>query len=645
VYSVVESVLLGALLAATAQGQSPSEWPTYGRDPGGSRYSPLRQITPDNVARLTTAWTYHTGEVGPAPQRGAAPALETTPIMVDGTLYVSTPLGRVIALDPATGAERWKFDPAVNRNAGYGDFNNRGVSTWLDTSASSGAVCRRRIFIATIDARLFALDAATGRACASFGRNGSVDLRAGLRIAPFEFSAYEQTSPPAVVNDVIVVGSAIADNSRPDPAGGEVRGFDARTGALRWTWHPIPQDSADPAFRTWEPGSPARTGAANVWTIITADPPRDLVFVPTSSAAPDYFGGLRKGENRYANSIVALRASTGQVIWHFQTVHHDIWDFDNASPAALTTVTRNGESIPAVLQATKTGMLFVLHRETGEPLFRVEERPVPASDMPDESASPTQPFTAVTPPLVPHRISTADLWGATASDLAACQTARANLRNEGPFTPPSRRGSLVVPSNIGGAHWGGVAADETRGIAVVPVNNLAAIVQLIPREGFNRSSYAGESPQYDWQFTTMNGTPYVMRRRLFMSPNGLPCTKPPFGSLVAVSLSDGSIRWSVPLGHIRQAMQTGPSGAPNLGGPMVTASGLVFIGATLDRGFRAFDIENGNELWHTPLPAGARATPMTYEAGGRQFIVIAAGGGGRFGDGDAIIAFALPASR
>jgi quinoprotein glucose dehydrogenase len=425
------SALLLILTGTAAIAQAPAEWPAYGRDAGGSRYSPLTQISRDNVARLTTAWTYHTGEVGPSPERGAPPALETTPIFVDGTLFVSTPYGRVIALDPLTGVERWKFDPRVNGLAGYGDFTNRGVSTWLDPNAAASAPCRRRIIIATIDARIIAIDATNGTLCTGFGAGGSIDLRAGLRTPPFEFSAYEQTSPPAVVNDVIVVGSAIADNSRANPASGEIRGFDARTGALRWTWDPIPQDPKDPAWRTWEDSSAARTGSANAWTVLTADPGRDLVFVPTSSAAPDYFGGLRKGENRYANSIVALRASTGKVVWHFQTVHHDLWDFDNAAPATLTDVRRNGQVIPAVAQATKSGMLYILHRETGVPLFGVEERPVPASDLPDELAWPTQPFTAETPPLVPHRLDESDLWGSTSEELAACRVALRPLRNEG----------------------------------------------------------------------------------------------------------------------------------------------------------------------------------------------------------------------
>ena len=618
--------------------QAPGDWPVYGHDVGGARYSPLTQITRANVSRLQVAWTYHTGMPALENMGHRPPALEVTPIVVDGVMYVSTPTGIVAALDPATGTERWRFDAGVNPHRGYGDFVSRGVSFWRD--GRRGEACARRIFVATIDARLFALDAVTGKPCLGFGSGGVVDLRAGLRVAPFEFQAYEETSPPAVVGDLVIVGSGVADNAMLAPASGEVRAFDARTGRLQWTFDPIPQDSTDPAYKTWQNGSAKRTGAANVWSVIVADPERDLVFLPTSSPAPDYFGGMRLGDNRYANSIVALRASTGKVVWHFQTVHHDIWDFDNASSPALVTVTKDGKSIPAVIQTGKSGMLFVLDRVTGEPIFPVEERAGPASSVPGEVASPTQPFTTVTPPLVPLRYSADDAWGPTPEAKAACHELLAALKNDGPFTPPSLQGTLQQPGNIGGAHWGGVAIDEGHGLVVVPVNRVPAVVQLFVAEGFNGDSVRHADADRginNFEYTRMRGTPYVMRRRIILGPAGVPCTPPPFGALVAVNLATGGIQWNVPLGTFG-----GQPGSPQLGGPIVTAGGLVFIGATLDKGFRAFDVETGRELWKTDLPASARATPMTYDAGGRQFVVIAAGGSDVWGAGDAIIAFALP---
>ncbi len=362
-------------------------------------------------------------------------------------------------------------------------------------------------------------------------------------------------------------------------------------------------------------------------------------FVPTSSAAPDYYGALRLGDNRYANSIVALRASTGAVVWHFQTVHHDLWDYDNASPPALVNVTRDGKALPAVVQATKTGQLFVLHRDTGVPIFPVEERKVPASTIPREEAAPTQPFTTLTPALSPHRFTTDEVFGITAEGRAACKEMMAGLRNEGIFTPPSLEGTLVIPSNIGGAHWGGVATDDQSGIVVVPVNRVAAVVQLITAKGFDLAAARQESSRLGqgYEYTMMEGTPYVMRRRLLLGPGQVPCTPPPFGALVAISLRTGQRIWEVPLGTppLPPGAPAPPVnlGMPNLGGPIVTAGRLVFIAATLDRMFRAFDIDSGKELWTAPLPAGGRATPMTYESGGRQFVVIAAGGGNEFGVG------------
>jgi len=618
----------------------PGDWPAYGRDPGGARFSPLTQLTRQNVMKLQVAWTYHTGMPDMSAMSHRPPSLEVTPIVVAGTMYVITPTGIIAALDPATGIEHWRYDAGVNPHRGYGDFASRGVSFWRDSRAGAGASCARRIIAATIDARLVALDAATGKPCTGFGAGGVVDLRKGLRVAPDEFAFYEVTSPPAVVGDLVITGSAVADNTNLAPASGEVRAYDARTGVLKWTFDPVPQDSADPAFKTWQNGAARIVGAANVWSVIVADPERDLVFLPTSSPAPDYFGGMRLGEDRYASSIVALRASTGKVVWSFQTVHHDLWDFDNAAPPALATVTHDGATIPAVLQTGKSGMLYVLDRTTGTPVFPVEERRVPASSVPGEIASPTQPFTVRTPPLVPLQYSADDAWGPTPEAKTACHAILAALRNEGPFTPPSTEGTLTQPGNIGGAHWGGVAIDERHGLAVVPVNRVPAMVQLFVAHSFDYdSSKTADAARgmTDFEYTNMRGTPYLMRRRIILGPTGLPCTPPPFGALVAVNLTTGDIAWNVPLGTMG-----GFPGSVNLGGPIVTAGGIVFIGATLEHAIRAFDVETGRELWKADLPAGARATPMTYEAAGRQFVVIAAGGGGPFGTGDAIIAFALP---
>jgi quinoprotein glucose dehydrogenase len=608
------------------------------------------EITRENVNRLRVAWTYRTGETEARFATIRTPAFEATPIVVDGTMYIGTPLGRVIALDAATGQERWVFDPQIARNIPYGDFANRGVSTWLDAAAPAAAPCRRRIFAATAQSQLIALDARDGQPCRDFGANGIVDLKAGLRIPPFEPQAYSVTSPPVAVNGVVITGSSIGDNSRPDPASGEVRGYDARTGQLRWTWDPIPQDPSDPAYPEWRGAFAHKSGGANAWSSLVADADRDLVFVPTGSAAPDYYGVLRLGDNRYANSIVALRASTGRLVWAFQTVHHDLWDYDNASPPALVTVTRNGAAVPAVVQATKTGMLFVFERETGRPIFPVEERLVPASDIQEEQVSRTQPFTALTPPLSPHRFTVEQVWGISQADRDACRAVIAPLRNEGIFTPPSTRGTLLMPARIGGVNWGHVAIDPTRQIAVVAVNGIAEMVQLIPREGFDLQRARAEEQTRlgdDFEYNMMRGTPYVMRRRLLLAPSRLPCSPPPFGALVAIDLRTGEKKWDVPLGSMTSvlsveiAQQTRPDwGSVNLGGAGATAGGVVFIGAALDRRLHAHDIDTGRELWRGELPASAKATPMVYRlASGVEYVAIAVGGGGAWGTGDYLVAF------
>lgn len=618
-------------------------WTAYGGNYGGGRYSDLRDIGPGNVARLEVAWTYHTGDASlEAADKGRA-AFEATPIVVDGLLFVSTPFNRVIALDAETGAERWRFDPTLDRTARFTQVTSRGVSTWLDGRAATNAPCRRRIVFGTLDARLFAIDAMTGRRCGDFGRDGEVSLKDGLRVlSPKD---YQVTSPPAIMGDLIIVGSAIGGTRAADLERGVVRAYDARTGALRWTWDPIPAAAADPAATTWEGESRTHTGAANAWSVITADEERGLVFVPTSSPSPDFYGGMRLGDNRYANSIVALHAATGTVAWHFQVVHHDLWDYDVPAQPVLATITKDGRRVPVVLAGTKMGHLFVLDRATGQPVFPVEERPVPQTDVPGERTSPTQPFPTHPGPLVPQGLTADQVWGARDADRDWCRAEFARLRSDGMFTPPAVRGSLIFPGIIGGMHWGGFAFDPHRERVIVNTNRLATVVRLIPRD---QESAAPNDPSNNWlvgQFARQAGTPFAMFHYPFSAPSKVPCTAPPWGVLSAVDLRSGRVSWEVPLGNMTGTPDGETLGSVNLGGALI-AGDLVFIGAAMDEALRAFDIETGRLLWKGALPASAQATPMTYRVGGRQFVVIAAGGHGTLGTkkGDAVVAFSLPAT-
>ena len=632
-------LLLFSLCAVGADSRN-GDWPSYGRDPGGQRYSPLAQINRANVGSLRIAWTFRGGDAY-QPKHGRPTALEATPIYVDGTVYLATPLGHVFSLDPNTGKERWSYDAKVPKDVGFGDFANRGVSFWRPAHG------RPRVFLAALDGRLIALDAATGKPCADFGDNGVVNLRVGLRIPVPEgrFADYEETSPPAIAGNTVIVGSGIADNNNVSQPSGEVRGYDAVTGKLKWKFDPIPQDPKAVGANTWKNGGARRTGAANAWSIMAVDPRRGLVFVPTGSASPDYYGGERVGDGLFADSLVALRADTGERVWHFQTVHHDLWDYDVASPPILFDVHRNGRTIAAVGVGSKTGHFFILNRETGEPIFGVVERPVPKSDVPGEVSAPTQPFPVLPPPLSPEqRMDVSKLQG-TPADLQFCREEISKLRNDGIFTPPTIGGSLFVPGNIGGMAWGGAAFDAAHRLLIIPANNLAAEVRLVPRADFDRQEEeAGRNLNGDWEFARQIGTPYGMARRFLRAPSGMPCTPPPWGTLNAVDADTGNIRWTVTAGQFDGAPAA--FGSPMLGGPIVTAGGLVFLGATLDSAIRAYDVETGKELWKGTLPTSARATPMTYRApDGKQYVVISAGGHGIPGLGplgDYVVAFALP---
>jgi quinoprotein glucose dehydrogenase len=635
--AIATALLLLAVPAAA------EDWPVYAGDAGGQRFSPLDQISRANVAQLEVAWQIRTGDLDVEPGPPDHMAFQATPILVDGLLVLPTPLGRVLALDPATGAERWRFDAATVRNLQQSEFTSRGVAQWLDAAAPEGAPCRRRVFAATIESRLFALDAATGKLCADFGRGGEVSLKEGIgEDRPW---GYTISSPPTVAGDLVVVGSAIGDNGRVNEAKGIVRGYDARTGKLLWAWDPIPRSEEDPAYAEWPSEGAALTGAANAWSILSYDAARDLVFVPTSSPSPDYYGGVRLGSNRHANSVVALRAKTGEVAWEYQTVHHDLWDFDVPAQPVLTTMLREGREIPVVVAATKMGFVFVLHRDTGEPVFPVEERPVPASDVPGEEASPTQPFPALPPPLVPQTLRPEDAFGLFSWDRERCREKLASLRNEGMFTPPSLRGTVMYPGNAGGVNWGSVAVDPHRRVAYFNATNLAFEVRLIPRADYEREKAEGRGLLGLDEFAPMLGTPYGLLRRPLLGPIA-PCNPPPWGVMGAFSLDSGAILWKVPFGATpdRIPVTLFEQGLPALSGVLVTAGGLVLSGHTADGFLRAHDAETGAELWRERLPAAGAANPMTYTAAGRQYVVIAAGGHGKLGTrrGDWVVAYALP---
>lgn len=600
------------------------DWRSYGHDPGGARYSTVGDIDRTNVARLRRAWTFHTGELDNRP--GVRPtAFEATPLAVDGMLYVSTQAGRVIALDGDNGQAVWTFEPPLREGrTTLPRGPHRGVAYWQSADGAD-----RRILFGTPDGRLVALDARTGRLRPDFGQGGMIDLRVGVA-DDWPQAPVAVTSPPAIYRDLAIVGSQLQEFPPRGPAG-DVRAYDVRTGSLAWRFHTVPRPG-EVGHDTWDGDSWKDRSGVNVWSVMSVDPERGLVFLPVGSATYDFYGGDRKGDNLFANAVVALDAGTGALRWHFQTVHHDVWDYDLPAQPALVTVRRDGRDVPAVAQITKTGFVFVLDRETGKPLFPVDEQSVPASTVPGEVTSPTQPVPRRPPPLVRQAIRREQLTTVTPESSRACGELFDSVQTGPLFTPPVTTLTLTFPGTLGGGNWSGVAFDPARRRLFVNVTEVGALGGLQPMAPGAPVRYRRAGPQGEYA--------------RFWDDNQWPCQQPPWGTLNAVDLDTGAITWTVPLGIVDSLVARGvpPTGTPSLGGAIVTAGGLVFIAGTNDARLRAFDADAGTELWSDRLEASGHATPMTYRGrSGRQYVVIAAGGGGYLSRtiADVVAAYAL----
>jgi quinoprotein glucose dehydrogenase len=623
--ALISAALLALMCLVTEPGRA---WEFWGGDQGGTRFSRLADITPANVGNLVRAFEFHTGDLARRPPAVMARTkFEATPLFVEDSLVFCTPFNEVIALDPGSGAQKWRYDPKISESQRPANrYVCRGVAYWVDDQAAEGAACRSRIVMGTNDVRLIALDARTGEPCADFGANGEVRIEIGKPLLwPGEVQI---TSAPVIARGVIVVGSSMSDNVRVDAPLGTVRAFDARTGRLRWTWDPLVHDGIS-------------AGHSNVWAPMSADEARGLVFLPTTSPSPDFFGGKRPGNDEHANSVVALRIETGELAWAFQTVHHDVWDYDVPAQPTLARIDTGQGIRDVVIQPTKQGFVFVLDRDTGQPVWPVEERAVPQGAAEGEQLSPTQPFPTHVPALMPQRFSR----DGTFKPLpiignSFCDEQLAGARNDGLYTPPSIQGTIIYPMTGGGVNWGGVAFDPVNQILYANTSYAVHVVKLIARAEADRLT-----PTPGVELGPQRGAPFAMTRKLALSPIGLLCNRPPWGEMVAVDLKGGKILWRSTVGTTEDRAPLGLAfkwGTPLVNGVAITAGGLIFTGA-MDAYLRAFNAKSGEELWQGRLPVPGVANPMTYRWKGEQYVAIAAGGHSEAGTtiGDGVVAFRL----
>jgi quinoprotein glucose dehydrogenase len=620
---------LSLTFAAGAAIAQESTWQDFNGDLTAQKYSPLTQITPANVANLRTAWRTHTGDVSAGSGKTPATVWSATPIFANDTVYLGTPFYRIFALEPDTGKVKWIYDTkAVLEALTQPDLKNRGVAYWQAETIAPGAACQKRVYIGTMDAKLHAVDADTGKPCADFGAGGVVDVNQwNTENNKWPLSLLQ---PPTVFKDYLFVGWAGKDWAEAVAPPGTVFALDARTGALRWTFHALPPEIA------------AKSGTANVWASMSVDEQRQLLYLPVSSPSPNFYGGDLPEPLPIVTSVTALDIPTGKVVWSRQLVHHDIWDLDTNAAPTLIDITKDGKTIPALVQTSKQGFLYVLDRTTGEPIYPIEEKPVPKSTVPGETAAPTQPYVALPEPVV------ADQWPgifdlADTASLGYCSGKLKELKYEGRFTPPSLEGSLVYPATIGGVEWGGGAVDPVSQTFVVNSSSAVQIYKLLARKDYDAAVSGGSETG---GYFPMTGSPYGIQLTTFLNPIGMPCWNPPYGTISSYDLKTGKLLWKEPFGQVQKWGFYMPEswGSITIGGPMITASGLIFIGASMDSMVRALDLKTGAVLWKALVQAPAVALPASYQYKGKQYVVFTVGGNSILTPrvSDEIVAFSLP---